>query len=78
MTSKKKKLSEANEILALEGGKFCLDIAKLVFAGIILTGIMKEDADSLLLFSLGVTVILFFAVYGLYLIRKSKLKKWEA
>ncbi len=74
MANKKHKLTEADATLALEGGKFCLDVAKLVFAGIILAGIMKEDADSLLLYFAGIFAIMFFVVYGFYLIKKSKLK----
>lgn len=61
-----------NDTLAFEGGKFCLDVAKLVFAGVILAGIMKEEANTLLLYSTGVVVVVFFVVFGFYLIRKSK------
>ena len=63
---------EANDTLALEGGKFCLDLAKLVFAGVILAGIMKEDANTTLLYSIGVVVVMFFVVFGFYLIKHSK------
>ena len=63
---------DANETLALEGGKFCLDVAKLVFAGVILAGIMKEDANTTILYSIGVVVVMFFVVFGFYLIKHSK------
>ena len=75
MTNKRHKLTEADSTLALEGGKFCLDVAKLVFAGIILAGIMKEDADSFLLYSAGILAVMFFVIYGFYLIKKSKINK---
>lgn len=63
---------DANETLTLEGGKFCLDVAKLVFAGVILAGIMKEDANTTILYSIGVVVVMFFVVFGFYLIKHSK------
>ena len=61
--------------LALEGGKFCLDVAKLVFAGVILAGIMKEDADTAILYTIGVVVVLFFVVFGFYLIKQSNKRR---
>ena len=68
----KQQQEDANETLALEGGKFCLDVAKLVFAGVILAGIMKEDANTTILYSIGVVVVMFFVVFGFYLIKHSK------
>ena len=68
----KQQQMETNDTLALEGGKFCLDVAKLVFAGVILAGIMKEDANTTLLYSIGVVVVMFFVVFGFYLIKHSK------
>ena len=68
----KQKQTNANDTLALEGGKFCLDVAKLVFAGVILAGIMKEDANTTLLYAIGVVVVMFFVVFGFYLIKHSK------
>ena len=62
------------DTVALEGGKFCLDVAKLVFAGVILAGIMKEDSNTFLLYTIGVIVVLFFIAFGFYLIKKSKIR----
>lgn len=62
------------DTVALEGGKFCLDVAKLVFAGVILAGIMKEDSNTILLYTIGVIVVLFFIAFGFYLIKKSKIR----
>ena len=35
----------SNQSIALEAGKFCLDIAKLVFGGVILAGIMQQGIE---------------------------------
>ena len=70
---KKQKLINAEtDTLSLEGGKFCLDVAKLVFAGVILAGIMKEDANTAILYTVGVIVVIFFVLFGFYLIKHSK------
>ncbi len=58
--------------IAFEAGKFCLDIAKLVFGGIILAGIMQQDIDFNPLFLTGLGVVLLFVSFGFYLIKKSK------
>ena len=55
-----------------ELGKFMVDIAKLVFGGVILAGIMSEDINRQLLFSFGSLVVLAFALLGLYVISKNK------
>jgi len=58
--------------IALEAGKFCLDIAKLVFGGVILAGIMQQGIDFNSLFLTGLGVVLLFVTFGFYLIKKSK------
>jgi len=58
------------EKLLLESGKFCLDIAKLVFGGVVLAGIMKRPMDVVLLFPIGLVVVLIFLGLGLYIINK--------
>ena len=65
---------ETNGVL-MEAGKFCLDIAKLVFGGVILAGLMKQDIEYLSLFLIGLGVVLIFAYLGFRLIAKSKSKK---
>ncbi|MBR1541344.1 MAG: ABC transporter permease [Bacteroidaceae bacterium] len=67
--------AENNDTLLLEGGKFCLDVAKLVFAGVILAGIMKENADAAILYTIGIVVVAFFVIFGFYLIKHSKRKR---
>ena len=52
--------------------QFFVDIAKLVFAGVILAGILKQDVDFWMLIGGGVTVmsILLYAAYVMF--RNSK------
>ena len=58
--------------IAFEAGKFCLDIAKLVFGGVILAGIMQQGIEFNSLFLTGLGVVLLFVGFGFYLIKKSK------
>ena len=58
-----------------ELGKFMVDIAKLVFAGVIVAGIMDEDIDRQMLFMLGSAVVLTFAFLGLTIISINKEEK---
>ena len=61
--------------IAFEAGKFCLDIAKLVFGGVILAGIMQQGIEFNSLFITGLGVVLLFVAFGFYLIKKSNKKK---
>ena len=63
--------------IADEAGKFCLDIAKLVFGGVLLASIMQQDIDFDSLFLTGLAVVLIFVVFGFYLIKKSKKEEAE-
>lgn len=58
-----------------EGGKFCLDLAKLIFGGFILASIMKKDIDTGKLLVFGALITMFLAVCGFFLILMSKDKK---
>lgn len=73
-TESKDKQDTAGNVV-LEAGKFCLDIAKLVFGGVILAGLMKQDIEYVSLFLIGLGVVLVFAFWGFWLIAKSKKKK---
>lgn len=55
-----------------ELGRFMVDIAKLVFAGVIIAGIMDENIDRWLLFSLGSAIVIVFALIGLMIISNNK------
>lgn len=65
---------ERKEAILAEIGKFFIDIAKLVFGGIILASIMKIEIDRFLLFIFGGIAVLIFAVSGLMFIALSKSK----
>lgn len=47
-----------------EAGKYCLDMSKLVFGGIILAGIMQLGVNNVLLFSLGLAATACLALLG--------------
>ena len=66
---------EQKTTLWSEGGKFCLDLAKLIFGGIILASIMKKDIDTGKLLVFGALITMFLAVCGFFLILMSKDKK---
>ena len=55
-----------------ETGKFLVDIAKLVFGGVILAGIMNEEINRTLLFSTGTIIVLVASLTGLTLISNNK------
>lgn len=55
-----------------ELGKFMVDIAKLVFAGVIIAGIMDENIDHRLLFLTGSLVVIVFAFVGLLIMSNNK------
>ena len=67
---------ERKETVLSETGKFLIDIAKLVFGGVILAGIMKyENINTWLLFSIGGIVVLICFLTGLLLTVLSKRKE---
>ena len=68
-------IKKEDHSLAFEAGKFCLDIAKLVFGGVILAGIMQQGIEFNSLFLTGLGVVLLFVVFGFYLIKQSNKKK---
>ena len=63
---------EMQNRLRLEAGKFSLDIAKLVFGGVILAGLMKEDINYTFLFPIGLAIVLIFVIIGFTYISKTK------
>ena len=68
---------EANRKLAGKLGDFSFDVAKLIIAGAILGGIMKEDIDNILLIILAAVVTLGFILLGIALYKKSNMKEVE-
>jgi uncharacterized membrane protein YraQ (UPF0718 family) len=55
-----------------EAGKILIDIAKLVFAGVILAGLMRQDLSAALLFTIGGISTVSMIVAGLMLIKTNK------
>lgn len=55
-----------------ELGKYCLDMSKLIFGGVILAGIMNLGIQSSYLFGVGGGLVAFFAVIGFTFYSKSK------
>lgn len=63
------------EILLGEFGRYCLDISKLVFGGIILAGIMELNINHLVLFGIGTVIVLLTAITGFVFIKLSNTQK---
>ena len=53
--------------LYLKGADFLLDIAKLVFGGVILSGIIDLELNKVALFSVGAVVVAMFTSWGFFL-----------
>ena len=51
-----------------ELGKYLLDISKLVFAGVILAGIMSSNVNKWVLFLIGGVVCIITLLFGLSLV----------
>ena len=47
-----------------ELGKYCLDMSKLIFGGVILAGIMNLGVENIYLFGVGGVLVAFFAIIG--------------
>ena len=69
-------IKEKKEAILSEIGKFLIDIAKLVFGGVILAGIMKhENLNPYMLFGIGSVIVIVFFVSGLVFTSLSKNKE---
>lgn len=55
---------KARKALYREASKFFVDVAKLVFAGVIIAGIMKEDIDLLWLVGVGLASVVLSLAAG--------------
>ena len=60
------------ELMMQEFGKYCLDMSKLIFGGVILSGIMNIGIESSFLFGVGGSLVAFFAVIGFNFYSKSR------
>lgn len=57
-----------------ELGKYCIDLSKLVFGGIILAGIMDLDISRIMLFGIGTCITILTAIAGFICILLSENK----
>jgi uncharacterized membrane protein len=55
-----------------ELGKFLIDVAKLIFGGIILAKILKDSADSLVVLFASILVVILLVYFGLFLMKSKK------
>jgi prolipoprotein diacylglyceryltransferase len=55
-----------------ELGKILIDIAKLVIGGVILAGLMRQDIEPVLLFTIGGIVSVLMILIGLFLVSWNK------
>jgi len=60
------------ELMMQESGKYCLDMSKLIFGGVILAGIMNLGVNDLYLFFTGGIFVIILAVMGFVFYSKSK------
>jgi hypothetical protein len=60
------------ELMMHEYGKYCLDMSKLIFGGVILAGIMNLGVNNSLLFTIGGLLVAFFTTIGFFFYSKSK------
>lgn len=58
-----------------KGGDFLLDIAKLVFGGVILAGVVAEDVNKVLLYIIGSVLFILCAGFAFILYKISKNKE---
>lgn len=66
------------EVMLSETGRFLIDIAKLVFGGVILAGIMRYDnINPMMLFCIGGIAVVLCFLAGLILTALSKIEKTD-
>ena len=58
-----------------KAGDFILDLAKLVFGGIIISGIMTDVVNKWVLYSLGIFVFFFISILGFVLLENVRERK---
>ena len=73
--SKRLLSSTTKKKLYVKGSDFCLDLAKLVFAGVILAGVMDLQLDKALLFITGIIVLAILVATGVALFIKGNQKQ---
>ncbi len=57
-----------------ELGKFFIDVAKLILAGVILTSVVQDIHTKWIVYTVGSSAVILFLVMGLLLIKKKEVK----
>lgn len=63
------------EVMYEEVGKYCLDLSKLVFGGVILAGVMDLGFDLIPLILVGLGFVFVFGAIGMFAMFMSNAKK---
>ena len=58
-----------------ELGKFFIDVALLILAGVVIAAIMRDLGNTLLVIIFGIITVLFSLASGLYLINEKEVSK---
>lgn len=58
-------------------GDFFIDIAKLIFAGVVLSTLLDMDVDKQTVLSSGVLTTVIFVIAGFLFYSKKQTKKWK-
>lgn len=66
----RQKEKEIRRQLIIEGGKYVLDLTKLVFAGIVLAGIFNLSFERIYLIIAGLLVVAILTIFGFLLMYK--------
>lgn len=60
--------------IAKKMGDFFIDVAKLIFGGVILAGLMKQEIDYVVLVFFGSMAVLLLVSFGIWLIKYANKK----
>jgi len=60
------------ELMMQESGKYCLDMSKLIFGGVILAGIMNLGVENLYLLGVGGMFVILLAIMGFTFYSKAR------
>ena len=60
------------ELMMQDTGKYCLDLSKLIFGGVILGSIMNLGVDSIYLFGVGGVWVVLLSIIGFVFYSKSR------
>lgn len=67
--------TKQKQTLQLEVGRFLVDLAKMMFAGVILASIMQSDINKSTLLLVGAIVVAILAIIGFVLLLSGKEEK---